>query len=345
MSVDMTRSRELSAAIVEGVRGRGRILIVCHDNPDPDSLASACALKHLLLIKTGQEATITFGGIIGRGENRAMVRELEINVIPFAKIRPDDYTVVCMVDTQPGTGNNSWPVERPVDLVIDHHPLRPTTSDCRFSDVRVGFGACATILFQYLLAQEVSVNTKLATIIYYAIKSETQELGREGGAADRAAYLSLAQLCNNRILYRITHPKRARAYFGVFNRALENARIYDSLLVFNLYNIDNPDTVAEMADFLLAAEGIKTVFGMGCYRDEILLSIRSSCHDVGVGEVIRKVAAGYGTAGGHAMIAGGQIPVTRRSQKHQKELERIFTRRLIDALELKARRGKRLVEV
>jgi len=210
MGIDLNRSRLPAEALVEWVRGKGRVLIVAHDNPDPDSLAAAYALRHLFLLKTGQDATIAFGGLIGRGENRAMVRELEIDAVPIETVDLDEFAVVCMVDTQPGTGNNSYPADRPVHVVIDHHSLRSSCQACRWVDVREGYGACATILFEYLLAQEVYLSTKLATILFYAIKSETQDLGREWSRADREAYLHLVPLVNNRILFKITHPESRR---------------------------------------------------------------------------------------------------------------------------------------
>jgi nanoRNase/pAp phosphatase (c-di-AMP/oligoRNAs hydrolase) len=343
MPVDLSRSAEFSAAIVEWVRGKGRILIVAHDNPDPDSLAAAFALKQLFWVKTNMEATIAFGGIIGRGENRAMVRELEINAQPIEKVDPDDYAVVCMVDTQPGTGNNSFPEDREVHIVIDHHPRRDATRSCRWVDVREDYGASATILFEYLQCQEVYIATKLATILYYAIKTETQDLGREWNQADRDAYLKLFPLSNNRILYAITHPRVPREYFFGFNRALENARIYDQVLVFNLYQIDNPDIVAEMADFMLRMEGIDAVLGMGCYNEREILSLRTARLELVAGEIIRKVVAELGTAGGHSMTAGAQITPMQGNAAVQKELEATLTRRLLETLELSPQRGRRLL--
>lgn len=343
MPIDLTRSREFSEKFIEWMRGKGRVLIVAHDNPDPDSLASAMALKHLILKKTGQTVTIAFGGIIGRGENRVMVRELEVDAVQLDTLDLDDYGVVCMVDTQPGTGNNSYPADRPVHVVIDHHPLREISTSCRWSDIRTEYGACATILVEYLLAQNVSFGTKLATILLYAIKSETQDLGREGVKADREAYLHLLPLANNRILFAITHPKVPREYFFSYNKAMENSRIYDGVLVFNLYDIDNPDIVAEMADFLLRMDGIEIVLGMGRYGETEVLSLRTQTHEVMAGELIRKVVDGMGTAGGHHKTAGGQIRPMQGNAAVQKELEATLTRRLLETLGLKGGRGRKLI--
>jgi nanoRNase/pAp phosphatase (c-di-AMP/oligoRNAs hydrolase) len=164
MTEELDRSKEFSDALIEWVRGKGRILVVVHDNPDPDALAAAFALQHLFLVKTGQEAVIAFGGLIGRSENQVMVKELEIGVVPISSLALDQFNVVCMVDTQPETGNNSLPPGHPVHLVIDHHPPRPICRSCRWVDVREDYGASATILYEYLLAQDVYVGTKMAAV-------------------------------------------------------------------------------------------------------------------------------------------------------------------------------------
>ncbi len=343
MPVDLSRSSDFSSGLIEWVRGKGRILIVAHDNPDPDALAAAFALKHLLWVKTNQEATITFGGMIGRGENRAMVRLLEIEAVPMGSLDLDAFSVVCMVDTQPGTGNNSFPADRRVDVVIDHHPLRPATAVCSWVDVREDFGASATILYEYLQCQDVYLGTKLATILFYAVKSETQDLGREWDQADREAYLKLIPFCNNRILYAITHPRVSREYFFVFNRALENARIFENLLVFNLFSIDNPDIVAEMADFLLRMEGIEVVLGMGWFNGQEILSLRTAGLKLVAGDLIRQVMADLGSSGGHNLTAGGQIAPMPGGGAAQRELEATLTQRLLEILEVPGQRGLRLI--
>lgn len=339
----MARSRRISRELVDWVVGKRRILIVAHDNPDPDSLAAAFALRHLFLLKASKEATIAFGGIIGRGENRVMVEKLEIDAIPIESLDLNSFDVVCLVDTQPGSGNNSFPADRKVDVVIDHHPAREQTLQCRWADVRPEYGASATILFEYLLCQEVYIGTKLATTLFYAIKSETQDLGREWAKADRDAYLHLLRRANNRILYDITHPKAPRDYFLFFNKALENARLYDRVLVFNLYDIDNPDMVSEMADFLLRMQGTEVTLGMGRYKTEVIVSMRTSNVDINAGQVIQEVLDGLGTAGGHGMIAGGQISPQEGNDAVLRELQLSLTQRLLKALDMPSVRGKKLI--
>jgi len=330
--VDLTRTREFTEKFLGWMRGRGAVLIVTHDHPDPDSLAAAMALKHLITVKTGNPATVAFGGMIGRGENRVMVEKLEIDLVPLDALDLDRFHVFCMVDSQPGTGNNSFPADRKVDLVIDHHPVRASCRDVQWIDVRDEYGATATMMYEYLEAQEVTFGTKLATILFYAIKSETQDLGRDWIRADRRAYLKLLPLVNNSILFDIIHPEVPRAYFAHFSRAIRNALIYKDVLVFNLYAIDTPDMVAELADFLLRVDEVKVVLGMGYYEDQMALSFRTLRNDLNAGEILQSVVAGLGTAGGHGMIAGGQIRGMSGERESQRQLEQTLTHRLLRQL-------------
>jgi len=185
---------------------------------------------------------------------------------------------------------------------------------------------------QRLEAQEVSFGTKLATILFYAIKSETQDLGRDWIRADRRAYLKLLPLVNNSILFDIIHPEVPRAYFAHFSHAIRNAMIYKDILVFNLYEIDTPDMVAELADFLLRVDEVKLVLGMGYYEGVVALSFRTLRNDLNSGEILQKVVAGLGTAGGHGMIAGGQIRDTGGDKESLASLEQTLTHRLLEVM-------------
>ena len=173
----------------------GRAAILTHDNPDPDSLAAALGLR-TLFERSGIPATITIGGIIGRAENRAMVRELKIDLVPIEKLDWKAHTVVAMVDTQPGTGNNSLPQGRNADVVIDHHPPRSDLGAVPWLDIRTEMGATATIVYGYLEERKIAIDPMLATAFLYALKSETRDLGRESGPDERDAYVELSKVAD-----------------------------------------------------------------------------------------------------------------------------------------------------
>ena len=340
----LRHSKEHSDAMLEWLQGKGKTIIIIHDNPDPDCLASAMALRHLLAMKLSRDAVITFSGMIGRSENIAMAKELEITLIPLGMVNLDEYSVVCMLDTQPGTGNNSLPPDRRVDIVIDHHPLREASKTCRWLDIRDEYGVTATILYEYLVAQNITISTKLATALFYAIKSETQDLGREANRPDRDAYLRLFPLANKRLLYEITHPKLPVEHFRTIHSGVENATIYGKLLVVNLRAICFPEVVSEMADYLIRLEGIETVLSMGHYNDEVILSLRTTSTLLNTGEIIKRLVAGKGAGGGHAMMAGGKLDNVPADPAALKEVEASLTKALLRELEIGDVVPARLIE-
>ena len=341
VSDSLRRSRKHSDEMLEWVQGQGKTLIVIHDNPDPDCLASAMALRHLLAMKLSRDAVISFSGMIGRSENLAMAKELEITLMPLGMVNLDEYSVVCMLDTQPGTGNNSLPPDCRVDIVIDHHPLREASKKCRCVDIREEYGVTATILYEYLVAQGITISTKLATALFYAIKSETQDLGREANQPDRDAYLRLFPVANKRVLYEITHPRLPIEHFQTIHSGVENATMYGKLLVVNLHAICFPEVVSEIADYLIRLESIEIVLSMGHYNDEVILSLRTTDTSLNAGELIKKLVAGRGAAGGHGMMAGGKLDNVPFATL--KEVEAFLTRVLLAELSINDVTSRKLI--
>ena len=68
-----------------------------------------------------------------------------------------------MVDVEPPYFNGRL---RRADIVIDHHPGY-TADNAAFEDVRVGYGATATIMTEYLIAAEEQISERLATALLY----------------------------------------------------------------------------------------------------------------------------------------------------------------------------------
>lgn len=145
-----------------------RALLLPHDNPDPDSLAAALGLSRML-VREGIECTIGTAGIIGRAENRAMVRELKFDLKPLENLDIDSFGIVALLDTQPGTGNNSLPASRLPDIVIDHHPLRPLSQKVAWCDIRPDFGGSCTIVWTYLKQLGIEWTPELATAFLYGV--------------------------------------------------------------------------------------------------------------------------------------------------------------------------------
>ncbi len=317
--------------IEEALKNTKRIVVLTHDNPDPDSVSSAVALAYIIKNKYKIPAVVRYGGIVGRAENRAMIRVLDLRVTPLedSDFRPG--TDFALVDMQPGTGNSSFPRNRKPAIVIDHHVLRKTTK-ADFIDIRTDYGATATILTEYLLESGLEILSTLATALSYGISSETQDLGREAREKDIQAYLALFPKSNKKLLASIEHPKLPRDYFTTLNRALHHSFIYKNAVTTSLGEVKNPDFVAFIADFMLKIERISWSMCIGRYKDKIIVSVRTTNTKGDAGNFLRRLIGKKGTAGGHGMIAGGQIICETmehdRCTKVEEELVQDFLKKL-----------------
>lgn len=305
---------------------RGRLAILTHDNPDPDTIASAAALK-LLLRETRQiESDVIYSGIIGRAENRAMVELLNLPMKHLSQVDLSHYAHIALIDAQPHTGNNAFPDERTVDIVMDHHPLREATKRARLYDVRPELGASATLMTQYLRAAKIELPRDLSTALLYGIRSETHDLGREVDPADLEAYLYLFPQCDSSKLATISRPQLPRRYYSQLAMALESMEVGQTVAICTLGEVMDPDFVPEMADLAIRLEGTIWSFASGTYNDRLYLSIRTNKQDANAGAVMQNVLAGIGRGGGHGMRAGGNVELrrTRGTPDVQTELRKRF---------------------
>jgi len=181
-----------------------RVLILMQDDPDPDAIASALALK-TLLGRTRTSAPMCTFGTITRPENVAMCKILEIEVEAIDAAALDQFDRVAMVDVQPSFLEEERHFGE-VDLVIDHHPVEQPIR-ARIKDVRPSYGATSTIMVEYLRAADVKISQRLATALLYGIKSDTLGLERGGTKADLEAFTYLYLLANHNALRRIERPE------------------------------------------------------------------------------------------------------------------------------------------
>ncbi len=306
MTTERTRARfaELQELLAR-TSDRGRWLILTHDNPDPDSLAAAAALATLLRKAFRRQATIAYGGIIGRAENKQMVRTLGLRISHLRYLNWKNYRHYALVDCQPGTGNNQFPDHLSPDLVFDHHPVRRATRDAAFVDIRTDYGATATMLAEYLREAEIEISKPIATALIYAIHTETQDFRREFSNADRAIHDALRPLVNVRALGKIQQPPLGLAYFHSLRRAVENMASVSTLITSHLGEIEQPDIVPEVADLLLRLEGKTWSFVTGVFEQRLYLSVRTTNPRAEAGRLMRRLLGRKGKGGGHGMMAGG----------------------------------------
>ena len=221
--------------ILEQLEDKRNLLVLMHNDPDPDAIASARALEELLHIHApATSVTLGHGGIIGRAENRTMAGLIIPHGVRISHRTAAEgigvYDSVILVDTQPSAANHLlWSTDYPREEVlaaIDHHPPRRSQLRAKIHDVRPEVGASATILCEYLAVAEVPIDAQLATALFYGIKSDTLGLSRNTSGLDIWAYSTLRHFIKTDLLNRIEHVQLPRTYFRSISDALANTTIY-----------------------------------------------------------------------------------------------------------------------
>ena len=236
MDQALTRQKikELRALVNES----DKIAIVLQDDPDPDAMASAMALRTLLGRNKQTTPLFSFKPVT-RPENRTMVHLLEIEIQQADTDELRAFDKIAMVDVQPPYFGEKIPR---ADIVIDHHPGYEG-GKAPFEDVRSRYGATATIMTEYLVTAEEKISERLATALLYGIRSDTLALSRRVTDDDLQAFTLLYPLANYSLLRQIDRPELPLSFAHILARAMKRMVIEDGLVVLNLGHVERASTM------------------------------------------------------------------------------------------------------
>ena len=301
--------------ILESIASKKRILILTHNNPDPDAMASAFGLKHLLnQTYRRKKITIAYMGMVGRLENRELVKQCKIDMQHSFGLDFRRFDHIIVVDTQPSAGNVYISKGVCVNTIIDHHIIKrniPKRKDL-IMDIRPLYGSTCTIIAEYYKMLGFTPDTNTATALCYGISSDTIGKARDNNSVDRQMMGFLFPYLSIRKLGKIENPELPRYHFKTLRRAIENAIIINELLFCDISEVRNSDLIAEAADYFTRMREIRCVFVIGKFDNVAFFSLRYKSTKKSVGRVAMKIVKGMGYGGGHIQSAGGQIPLTNR---------------------------------
>lgn len=361
-----SRGRPKAKKLVKALEKRRRILVTCHQHPDPDALGSASALTFLLRTVL-PEATVEMSirGNVGGGINAAFTKHARFELAEWSderlldRTRPDAFDAVVLCDVQPAFPYSPLPagleklgLEFPT-AIVDHHRARGRKPPAAFVDIRTDVGATASIVFSYFMELDVPVPSDIAAFLLYAVESDLAGAAGQPSELDNLALANLTLLADTKRLYRMRHVSLPEHYFVSYANALLNATAYDNLLVTHLDVIQYLEKPAIMADFLLRYESadwcLVTALGADGNEgrpDRLLVSTRTHNPTLSAGEAMRKAMEGLGEGGGHRTKAGGFV---RLENGTATEIERVrleFRKRFLKALRIDPdTRGRRLLNV
>lgn len=283
----------------------GRLAIFTHDNPDPDSIASAVALQAIAEAH-GLEADILYHGDIGHQENRAFVNLLGIELVNGEDaMMLSEYGAVALVDHMK-SGN--FELGTDIDIFIDHYEPEEDI-EARFVDVRPNVSSTSTILTKYVQEFDLSLSEEVATALLYGIRAETLDFKRETTPADLTAAAYLYPFANHDTLEQVESPSMSPETLDVLAEAIQNREVQGSHLISNAGFITDREALAQAAQHLLNLEGITTTAVFGIVDDRIHLSARSKDIRMNIGKVLQDAFGDMGEAAGHSTQGSAEIPL------------------------------------
>jgi nanoRNase/pAp phosphatase (c-di-AMP/oligoRNAs hydrolase) len=299
------------AQVLERLLGNGeKLTIVCHNNPDPDCLASAFALGRIAMAAGIDEHHILYSGDISHQQNRAFVNLLDIDLKPFepaaVQDRPEGSLLAFVDHAVPGA-NNRVPEETPVDIVIDHHPNEGI--EAQFIDHREQVGATATILTEYVRELATEMDAALGTALLFAIRRETLGFLRGVTSDEYDAAGWLHKHADNTLLRTLSTPSITGATVDTIAEAITNRTVRGSVLISGIGRTSERDALPQAADYLATLEGVETAIVFGIVEDGVQLSARSTDSRIHIGDVLDSAFSDVGSAGGHREMAGGEVPL------------------------------------
>jgi nanoRNase/pAp phosphatase (c-di-AMP/oligoRNAs hydrolase) len=287
-----------------------RVLIMLHNDPDPDAMASGLALRNIL---RRTKTTAILGAIQGvtRPENLRMVNLLDIHVETVSAQSLKDFDRIAMVDVQPHYFGGL--MDR-VDLVIDHHPEQPGYTAV-FKDVRADYGSTSTILTEHLRAVDVNISERTATAMLYAIKSDTLFFNRQANRVDLEAFSYLYPLADAALIRKMEGAEITLERLDYVMKAYRAGTLVDQVFCAFLGATPREDFIPYVADFFLQVEDVKWTVIAGVVNDTLIISVRNLGYTKNAGEFVRRFFADIGSAGGHRAMAKAVMPMRAFREK------------------------------
>jgi len=290
--------------VIDGTETRMAVRV--HRSPDPDSIASAAALKAIAESRD-VEADIVYDGEIGHQENRAFVNLLGIELVARDGIDVSAYDTVALVDHAKAGGPEA-DTEEGVDIVIDHYD-HDHDHDIAFTDIRPDISATSTILTKYIQELDLVIDQDVATALLYGIRAETLDFKRDTTPADLTAAAYLHPFADHDTLEQVESPSMSPKTLDVLAEAIRNREVQGSHLVSNAGFVRDRDALSQAVQHLLNLEGISTTAVFAITEDTIYLAARSKDIRMDIGRVLKKAFSEIGETAGHSTEASVQIPL------------------------------------
>jgi len=285
---------------------------------DPDAMASALALKRFLWRKV-RKTEIYHLNVIQRTDNLAFIKLLKIDQQHIKSIKRKEITKWAIVDSQPE--HHEQFKDQQFDIIIDHHPVNPL-SRASFVDIKEDYGANSTIMTEYLRAAGIKPSPKLATALFYGIKSDTDNFLRASLLNDLNAFRYLYKFTNMNIIKKIEFSEITKKTLSSYQFAIDRLTFIKDIAFVHMEEVRNPDELVLIADFFMKLAEATWSIVSGIYDKKLIIILRNAGFQANAGKIAQKLFGNLGgSAGGHRSAARAEIPLENIIQETKGKIE------------------------
>lgn len=280
--------------------GNSKVLVVI--NADPDAIASAMAVRRLLRRKTA-EVVIAHFNRITRPDNLAMIEHTESGLVELHTVKKEEFNAFVIIDSQPD--HNEQFSGFTFDAIIDHHPV--SSDKAPYVDIRSQYGACSTMMTEYLKTRKIKPSAKLASALMLGIKTDTADFTRGASLKDIRAFQYLYRFADNNIVRKVERATLTQEDLDFLGRAIKYRKVVNNRVFFHAGTISKPDGLVVVADFFQTLSKVNWSIISGIYEEKLIIVIRNDGLRKGAGNTAKEAFSLFGSAGGHKTMARAEL--------------------------------------
>lgn len=308
-------SRERLKKLLEVISAEDVVAILI--NADPDAMASAFALKRLFWRKVKRVDIVRINKI-ERSDNLAFVRIINLAQRHIRNYKRSEASKWALLDSQPT--HDAQFGKHEFDIIIDHHPVT-TPLKAPFIDIREQYGANSTILCEYLRSAKIKPSPRIATALFYGIKTDTNNFIRNTVSSDIKAFRYLYEFANLNIIKKIESSEIAKKNIPDFKAAMEKLEFVNQTAFIHMGNLASADTLVILADFFMKIAEANWSIVSGVIDKKLVVIYRNAGFRRNAGKLAHTMFGEIGSAGGHKSMARAEVPIQYLDLKSKKQAE------------------------
>lgn len=302
---NMILDEELDEMELSQLEKYDQIVIQCHDDPDPDAIASGYALyeyfkhkgKSVRLIYSGRRA-ITKPNIVLMIESLGIPIEYVIHMEHFKGL-------LISVDCQYGAGNVTR-IGADEVAIIDHHIQEVEVT--HFQEIRSEFASNCTLVWKMLVEAgfEVERYLNVSTALYYGLFIDSNGFTEMKHPLDKKLQENLRY--DEALLQRLKHSMITLKELEIAGMALIRSSYNEAnkCVMVKAQECD-PNVLGLISDFALQVDCVNVVIVYNETSFGIKYSVRSCVSEIKAHELAIFLCHKIGNGGGHQEKAAGFI--------------------------------------